>query len=118
MRLRFWFVLGVSVIAAVVAATAFAGVGRVLVVQADCSQATATQLVNQNDLNNFLLQDPVQQVLCGSFTGPDSEAMVVAIGAPTCWGTQRWAVFRFSGGAWELVLSSGVRVSPLGRCWW
>jgi len=71
---------------------------------ADCSKSTATQLVNQHNLNNFLLPDPVQQVLCGSFSGQGSEAMVVAIGAPTCWGTQRWAVFRFVGGDWQLVL--------------
>ena len=70
---------------------------------ADCTKATATSLVDQHQLNTFELPDPVQQVLCGSFTGAGSEAMVVAIGAPTCWGTQRWAVFRFVGG-WQLVL--------------
>src|SRR5438874_4974986 len=30
--------------------------------------------------------------------------MAVTIGAPTCWGTQRWAVFDHAGGAWKLVL--------------
>jgi hypothetical protein len=30
--------------------------------------------------------------------------MAVAIAAPTCWGRQRWAVFNFTGGAWQLVL--------------
>jgi hypothetical protein len=72
--------------------------------KADCTTATAKQLVNEHHLNNFLLPNPVAQLLCGSFTGPGSEAMAVAIGAPTCWGRQRWAVFNFTGGAWQLVL--------------
>jgi hypothetical protein len=71
---------------------------------ADCSKSTATQLVNQLRMNNFELSDPVQQVLCGSFTGAGSEAMAVAIGAATCWGVQRWAVFRSAGSGWQLVL--------------
>jgi len=71
---------------------------------ADCSKATATSLVSQHQMNTFEVADPVQQVLCGSFTGPGSEAMAVAIGAATCWGTQRWAVFRFAAGNWQLVL--------------
>jgi len=70
----------------------------------DCTKAAATQLVAQHDLNNFLLPDPVAQVLCGSFTGPGSVAMAVTIKAPTCWSPQRWAVFSFSGGDWKLVL--------------
>ena len=43
--------------------------------KADCSLATALQLVQQHDLNDFLLPNPVQQVLCGPFAGPGSEAM-------------------------------------------
>jgi hypothetical protein len=79
---------------------------------ADCSKQTATQLVNQHELNNFLLNDPVQQVLCGSFTGPGSEAMALTIAAPTCWGIQRWAVFRFDGSAWQLVLDRNDWLFP------
>lgn len=78
-----------------------------------CSAATARQLVAQNGLNAFLLPDPVAQVLCGPFAGPGSEAMVVAIGpAPTCWPVQRWAVFAFTGGSWQLVLDRGEFVFP------
>jgi hypothetical protein len=47
---------------------------------------------------------PVEQVLCGPFTGPGSEAIVVSFTAPTCWSPQGWAVFRFSDGDWRLVM--------------
>jgi hypothetical protein len=70
---------------------------------ADCSKATATQLINDNDLNGFLLPDPVVQLLCGPFTGPGSQAMVATIGAATCWSPQSWAVFSFDGSSWKLV---------------
>lgn len=73
--------------------------------KADCSMATATRLANQHRLNNFLLPNPIRQLLCGPFTGPGSEAMAITIGAPTCWPVQGWAVFSFSDGDWRLVLS-------------
>jgi hypothetical protein len=70
---------------------------------ADCSKTTATQLINDNDLNGFLLPNPVVQLLCGPFTGPGSQAMVATIGAATCWSPQSWAVFSFDGSSWKLV---------------
>jgi hypothetical protein len=79
----------------------------------DCSTATAVQLVDQYHLNDFLLPNPVQQVLCGAFTGAGSEAMAITIAAPTCWGTQRWAVFGFTAGAWQLVLDQREFIFPL-----
>jgi hypothetical protein len=79
----------------------------------DCSTATALQLVEQNHLNDFLLPDPVRQVLCGPFAGAGSDAMAITIGAPTCWGVQRWAVFSFTGGAWQLVLDQREFIFPL-----
>lgn len=82
-------------------------------VSSDCSEATARQLVEQHHLNDFLLPNPVRQVLCGAFTGSGSEAMAITIGAPTCWGTQRWAVFSFMGGAWQLVLDQRQFIFPL-----
>jgi hypothetical protein len=102
---------------AAISAIAAAGSGSIstaghTAAQADCSEATASQLVEQHRLNNFLLPNPVQQVLCGPFTGPGSEAMAITIAAPTCWGIQRWAVFRFSGGAWQLVLDQHEFVFP------
>jgi hypothetical protein len=71
-----------------------------------CSESTARQLVDANGLNGFLLADPVDQLLCGPFTGPGSEAMAMTIGpAPTCWRNQSWAVFAFTGGTWQLAMS-------------
>jgi hypothetical protein len=110
--------LGTAVLAAALVATAMlAGSGRSAIsgasrAAADCSVAAATQLVEQHQLNSFLLPNPVRQVLCGSFTGPGSEAMAVTIGAPTCWPIQRWAVFRFTGSSWELVLDQSTFLNP------
>ena len=70
---------------------------------ADCSLATAGPLVEQNRLNNFLLPNPIRQVLCGPFMGPGTEAMAVTIGAPTCWPVQSWAIFGYRAGAWQLL---------------
>lgn len=78
----------------------------------DCSKATARQVVQQHpDVNIFDLPNPVHQVLCGPFTGSDSNAMAVAIAAPTCWPTQNWAVFRFTAGGWQLVLNHPAYLS-------
>jgi hypothetical protein len=74
----------------------------------DCSKATATQLVNDNHLNGFLLPDPVVKVLCGPFTGPGSTAMAVTIAAGTCWSPQSWAVFNYVGDTWHLVHEQGA----------
>ena len=80
---------------------------------ADCSQDTARQVVEQYpEVNIFDLPDPVQQVLCGPFTGPGSNAMAVTIGAPTCWPIQNWAVFRFTSGDWQLVLNQPAYLVP------
>lgn len=79
----------------------------------DCSEATARQVVEQHpDVNIFILPDPVQEVLCGPFTGPGSEAMAITIGAPTCWPIQNWAVFRFTAGDWQLVLNTPAYLVP------
>jgi hypothetical protein len=68
--------------------------------------------VSQFGVNNFVVSDPVVQVLCGEFTGPGSTAMAVEIGnAPTCWGVQRWEVFSFTGGAWQLTFDREEFVS-------
>jgi hypothetical protein len=74
---------------------------------ASCSKATATQLVNQYQLNYFQQPQPVAQLLCGPFTGPGSEAMAVAISAPTCWPMQGWAVFAVENDSWRLLLNAG-----------
>ncbi len=70
---------------------------------APCTKATADALLDQYRLNAFLLAQPAVQVLCGPFAGPASKAMVVAIGAGTCWGAQGWALFSSSAGDWKLA---------------
>jgi hypothetical protein len=47
---------------------------------------------------------PVFQVLCGSFLGPGSRAMVASVAIPSCGGSITWAVFRYAAGSWQLVL--------------
>jgi hypothetical protein len=81
-------------------------------VRADCSEATARRLVEEHRLNHFDLPNPVNQVLCGPFTGPGSEAMAITIAAPTCWPVQFWAVFSFTGGDWQLVLNRSQFLNP------
>jgi hypothetical protein len=71
-----------------------------------CSKATAVQVVERLQLGDSGIpnrSDRVGQVLCGAFVGPGSQAMVVAIANGTCWPNSGWAVFRFTGGAWQLV---------------
>jgi hypothetical protein len=77
-----------------------------------CSTATATQLINANNLNNFLLPNPVVQLLCGPFTGPGTQAMIATIGAATCWSPQSWAVFEVEGDAWTFVQVEGAFIIP------
>jgi hypothetical protein len=102
----------VCVVAVLGAVTAASAAGRAGAAAADCSKATATQLVAEHQLNDFVLPDPVVGVLCGPFTGPGSEAMAVTIGAATCWGIQHWVVFDFTGSTWRLVLDERAFVVP------
>ena len=90
------------------AAPAVRPVAGARIAAGDCSEATATQLVNDNHLNGFLLPKPVVQVLCGPFTGPGSTAMAVTIAAGTCWSPQSWAVFNDVGAGWRLVHVQGA----------
>jgi len=94
---------------------AAAPAARSSIAAADCSAATANQLVNQHGLNRFQLPSPAAQVLCGPFVGAGSVAMVVSIKAPTCWSPQGWAVFRYDGASWQLVMVQGLVfiVAPL-----
>lgn len=89
---------------ALISSGAVAGTGA-STASAACSAATARTLVNAHHMNDFLLQEPVAQVLCGPFAGRGSRAMAVAIAAATCWPVQRWAVFAYSAGRWRLVLN-------------
>jgi hypothetical protein len=69
-----------------------------------CSRQAAEQVAGSHSGFVGSVSDPIQQVLCGAFAGPGSNAMAVTFAAATCWTPQGWAVYRFRNGAWELVL--------------
>lgn len=100
-------VLVVAALAAALTSSVAANTG------ATCSKATADGLVNADHLNDFLLPKPVNQVLCGPFTGRGSRAMLATVRAATCWGVQQWAVFAVRNGSWRLVTDRHVWI--LGR---
>jgi hypothetical protein len=111
-----WVYLGVAVAVLLVLAgsgNASPGQADARIAAADCTRATALRLVERHRLNAFLLANPIGQLLCGAFTGPGSRAMALTIRAPTCWGIQRWVVFRFDGSDWRLVLDRRAFVFPL-----
>jgi hypothetical protein len=85
----------------------------------DCSRAAARDLVERLHLGNAgdpNLSDPVGQVLCGAFVGPGSQAMVVSLAIPSCGRTAGWVVFRWTGDAWQLVLTrnNGADLAAVG----
>lgn len=79
----------------------------------DCTHATAEQVAGHLDPFTVGVSDPINQVLCGAFTGPGSDAMAVALSAPTCWGAQEWLVFTFTNGVWTEVLDRHEFIFPL-----
>jgi hypothetical protein len=79
---------------------------------AQCSRETALE-VGKPFFFDPGMSNPIGQVLCGPFAGPGSEAMAVSFTAPTCWGLQRWAIFRFTGGAWRVALDQRAFIFPL-----
>jgi hypothetical protein len=79
--------------------------------QADCSKAAATETVLRLHLNDPEVADPVGKVLCGSFTGPGSQTMVVSLWGPGNTGLIAFAVFRWAGGAWQFLMKQPAAAS-------
>jgi hypothetical protein len=79
--------------------------------QADCSKAAATEIVLRLHLNDPEVDGPVGKVLCGSFTGPGSQTMVVSLWGPGNTGFIDWAVFRWTGDAWEFLMKQPAAAS-------
>jgi hypothetical protein len=73
-------------------------------VGADCSKAAALAVVTRLHLNDPEVTNPVSTVLCGSFTGPGSQTMVVSLFGPGNTGMIDWVVFRWDGNAWQFVM--------------
>ena len=85
--------------------------------KADCSKAEALRAATRFHLGvDPSLPNPIVQVLCGPFVGPESEAMVASLAIPSCGRTAGWAVFRLAGEAWELVLArnNGANLTAVG----
>jgi hypothetical protein len=72
---------------------------------AQCSRAVADELLKQQHLGpTWVEPHPAGDVLCGSFTGPGSNAMAVTFRLGICMPALGWAVFRFAAGRWQRVL--------------
>jgi hypothetical protein len=67
-----------------------------------CSVAEAETLAAKFDMGDA--RGRVGVVLCGPFTGPQSNAMAFSFHWYGCIPVAGWAVFRFTGSDWQLVL--------------
>ncbi len=67
-----------------------------------CSKAEATAVVKRLRLSDSSY--PVYKVLCGAFSGPGSRTMVASIYGADNVGMTDWAIFRWSGSEWRLIL--------------
>ena len=67
--LRFFLVVAASATVTLAASSPIHSAEVGGAARADCSEATARQLVEEHRLNHFGLPNPVSQVLCGPFTG-------------------------------------------------
>lgn len=79
-----------------------------------CSKTEAVKVVRRLHLGDDSLPDPVYEVICGSFTGPGSQTMVVSLatgGTSVPFGG--WAVLQVSDGTWQLVMQQrdGAKIS-------
>jgi hypothetical protein len=81
------------------------------VATADCSKAAATEIVLRLHLNDPEVADPVGKVLCGAFTGPGSQTMVVSLIGPGNTGLIDWVVFRWAEDAWQFLMKQPAAAS-------
>jgi uncharacterized protein DUF6636 len=70
-----------------------------------CSLAEANAVAERLHLNDGLVvAKRVNRVLCGPFVGRGSNAMIASLSRETCLPNIGWAVFRFVGGNWQLIM--------------
>ncbi len=84
---------------------------------ANCSKAAAREVVERLGMSiSEPSADPIGKVLCGAFTGPGSQAMVVMLRGPGNTGFVDWAVFRWAGGTWQFVMKqpAGASITAAG----
>jgi hypothetical protein len=86
----------------------------------DCSIAAASEAATaaQFDVDPGLGRTPINQVICGPFLGPGSQAMAAMVAVPTgCGFSIGWAVFRFAGTVWQMVMkqdNGALRLQAVG----
>jgi hypothetical protein len=118
MRGRLRLVATLTAGAALVAAAA-GGVAARTAVGGPCSKATAVAAMTEAKVGVDIVtgKTPVQQVLCGAFLGPGSTGMVASVAIPSCGLSIGWAVFRFDGSGWQLVMQQnhGAFLSTVGN---
>jgi hypothetical protein len=98
--MRVW--LGVGVLFAALAVAGVLGAPGSSAV-GTCSAAEAETLAEKFDMGD-VNYGRVAQVLCGPFTGSQSNAMAFSFHWYGCIPVAGWAVFRFTGSDWQLVL--------------
>jgi hypothetical protein len=69
-----------------------------------CSKAEAIEAVRRLGLRDVSATYPVYKVLCGPFAGAGSRVMVASISGDGNIGMLYWAVFRWSGSKWQLLM--------------
>jgi uncharacterized protein DUF6636 len=81
-----------------------------------CSEAAGRRIVKQLRLGDPYVADPFGKVLCGAFTGPGSQAMVVMLRGQGNTGFVHWVVFRWAGGAWQFLMKqpAGASITAAG----
>jgi len=70
-----------------------------------CSKAEAIEAVKRLGLRDTSPTYPVYKVLCGAFAGAGSRVMVASIPGQGNVGMLYWAVFRWSGGGWQFLMT-------------
>ena len=86
----------------------------------DCSIAAASAAATAEHfgIDPGLGRTPINGVICGPFLGPGSQGMAAMVAVPAgCGVSQGWAVFRFAGGAWQLVMhqdNGALRLEAVG----
>lgn len=69
-----------------------------------CSKAEGIAAVKRLGLRDVSATYPVWKVLCGAFAGTGSKTMVASISGLENVGMLYWAVFRWSGSEWQLLM--------------
>lgn len=103
--------VAVLAISVTVAAAQSAAMRQSPTTAGSCSKASARTIVAQLGLGERSVPDPVGRVLCGSFTGPGSQTMVVSLWGDGNSGLVEWAVFRWSGGTWQFLMTQTAAAS-------